>query len=531
MIVELLLSSVVTLATVHVAHGNTKCVTRAQCNKTINVRWWSKKPYIYYIENTTRIDGFFPEILELLVNGCCGMNCTKINYKAEEENENGLMKNFQANSYVNFPVFGTMMDTSKVRKPFLPLIESPGIVYLSNKAKVATSTYHVVIQAVTKAWPFLIFIYLGAALSGIVVWALDCYCNWEQFPVSFFKGSWEGFWWSIVSMTTVGYGDRCPKSPAARVFSIAWVMIGLVMIALFNGALTTELTAFSMTSSAILQGEKVAVLIGTAEDQYSSTINVNKHPVANMTGMKKMLEGKEHSLLLETYVAGAYRSFLNSSGNLMLSDVFEYNFAYGMLLSGVYETSPLKKCLERQLSTNVLQITNIILKQMEQKNYSTINFSDIPIEQMKKDHLLSPFGPVPQLFYIVCSVLVCLFVIGGMIWQFRKKMNEKGNLINPDDVTIPDCNSIEELMALQNKELQTAMSEEVEKFYKAWTIHKDKIFKRFSSVGWYKNIAEEVDSITEVSNIDVPKYDYIDDIDKFELTNTPGSTTGFVEFN
>ena len=65
-----------------------------------------------------------------------------------------------------------MMDTSKVRKPYLPLIESPGIVYLVNNDMVITSTYSVVINAVTKAWPILVFIYLAAMLSGIVVWAL-----------------------------------------------------------------------------------------------------------------------------------------------------------------------------------------------------------------------------------------------------------------------------------------------------------------------------------------------------------------------
>ena len=29
--------------------------------------------------------------------------------------------------------------------------------------------------------------------------------NAEEFPRSFFRGIFEGFWWSFVSMTTVGY--------------------------------------------------------------------------------------------------------------------------------------------------------------------------------------------------------------------------------------------------------------------------------------------------------------------------------------
>ena len=32
----------------------------------------------------------------------------------------------------------------------------------------------------------------------------DTYWNSEEFPRSFFKGSWHGFWWSFISATTVG---------------------------------------------------------------------------------------------------------------------------------------------------------------------------------------------------------------------------------------------------------------------------------------------------------------------------------------
>ena len=33
----------------------------------------------------------------------------------------------------------------------------------------------------------------------------ETYFNEEEFPRSFSKGAYEGFWWAFVSMTTVGY--------------------------------------------------------------------------------------------------------------------------------------------------------------------------------------------------------------------------------------------------------------------------------------------------------------------------------------
>ena len=32
----------------------------------------------------------------------------------------------------------------------------------------------------------------------------DTYWNGEEFPRLSIRGSWDGFWWSFISMTTVG---------------------------------------------------------------------------------------------------------------------------------------------------------------------------------------------------------------------------------------------------------------------------------------------------------------------------------------
>ena len=45
-----------------------------------------------------------------------------------------------------------------------------------------------------------LLVYLGMFLHFFQ----DTYWNSEEFPRSFIKGSWDGFWWSFISMTTVG---------------------------------------------------------------------------------------------------------------------------------------------------------------------------------------------------------------------------------------------------------------------------------------------------------------------------------------
>ena len=60
-------------------------------------------------------------------------------------------------------------------------------------------------------------------ISGFICWSMETRGNKEEFPRSLMVGWFEGIWWSFISMTTVGYGDKVPKSVAARLFSIVWI--------------------------------------------------------------------------------------------------------------------------------------------------------------------------------------------------------------------------------------------------------------------------------------------------------------------
>ena len=57
-------------------------------------------------------------------------------------------------------------------------------------------------------WPLLVICVMWAIVAGFFIWILETYWNEKEFPRPFLSGLFEGFWWSFVSMTTVGYGDK-----------------------------------------------------------------------------------------------------------------------------------------------------------------------------------------------------------------------------------------------------------------------------------------------------------------------------------
>jgi ABC-type amino acid transport substrate-binding protein len=53
----------------------------------------------------------------------------------------------------------------------------------------------------------------------------------------------DGFWWSVVTMTTVGYGDKTPRTRAGRFLAAVWMLLSLVLLSVFTAVLASAFTA------------------------------------------------------------------------------------------------------------------------------------------------------------------------------------------------------------------------------------------------------------------------------------------------
>ncbi|SEA52762.1 voltage-gated potassium channel [Thalassobacillus cyri] len=49
----------------------------------------------------------------------------------------------------------------------------------------------------------------------------------------------DGLWWSLVTTTTVGYGDISPVSPVGRIIAVILMIIGIGLIVMITGSITT----------------------------------------------------------------------------------------------------------------------------------------------------------------------------------------------------------------------------------------------------------------------------------------------------
>ena len=83
---------------------------------------------------------------------------------------------------------------------------------------------------------------LISLIFGIIVWSFERHSNSEMFGDGCVKGIGHGIWWAMVTMTTVGYGDKAPKTIGGRIFALIWMIFSIVFIASFTANITSQLT-------------------------------------------------------------------------------------------------------------------------------------------------------------------------------------------------------------------------------------------------------------------------------------------------
>jgi ABC-type amino acid transport substrate-binding protein len=152
-----------------------------------------------------------------------------------------------------------------------------------------------------KAVGVLVMIILAV---GALVWIVEHKRNSEQFGGSVTKGIGNGFWWSAVTMTTVGYGDKAPVTVAGRFLATIWMFASIITISGLTAAIASSLTVNQL--STVVHGVqdlnrvRCVAVSGSTGEQFLRKSGIRMQSVATADeGLMLLREDKADALVYD----------------------------------------------------------------------------------------------------------------------------------------------------------------------------------------------------------------------------------------
>jgi ABC-type amino acid transport substrate-binding protein len=202
------------------------------------------------------------------------------------------------------------------------------------------------VERLIKLGSFLAFL----LISAHVIWLAE-----RRYPHSFhrhyFPGIFEGIYWSIVTASTVGYGDYIPKSRIGKLLAVAIIIVSLPLFAVFVANISSDLTLHHLRSRIDtpqdLAGKRVGVVRGSTSHEYLQREQLGSLTVfANGREMYGQLEQGQLDAVVHDLPALQYYASTQGRGKVKIVGKAFNRQDYAFLLP---ENSPLKEPLDRVL--------------------------------------------------------------------------------------------------------------------------------------------------------------------------------------
>ena len=159
---------------------------------------------------------------------------------------------------------------------------------------------------------FMCFLFIWIVIFAHLAWLAERNANAAQFPRSYIEGIDDGIWWAAVTFSTVGYGDKAPKTPAGRLIAMVWMFFGVSMIAILTGNMATRFQELSkadaVTGPADLLGRRVCGYPSTFKQPWREGVRMVEVEAASIIECGEMLrDGLVDVVVMDTPIMAYYR--------------------------------------------------------------------------------------------------------------------------------------------------------------------------------------------------------------------------------
>lgn len=120
---------------------------------------------------------------------------------------------------------------------------------------------------------------VGLLVLSHMMWQAERRTPHGDFAPGYGRGVWDGLWWAMVTVTTIGYGDKSPRTTPGRLVAMLAMLGSLFLVGAFVSEVTTALqsqrAAQVVSEVGDLEGRPVAVVEGSSYEAFLEERGVN----------------------------------------------------------------------------------------------------------------------------------------------------------------------------------------------------------------------------------------------------------------
>ncbi len=189
---------------------------------------------------------------------------------------------------------------------------------------------------------------------GVLLWLIERRRNPQEFGGSFAQGIGSGFWWSLVTMTTVGYGDKAPVTLTGRALATIWMFASIIMISVLTASIAASLTVSQLNTLVRgvhdLHRVRSVAVSGSTGEQFLRKSGIRMQSVATAEEGLAMLRDDKADALVYDEALLRYRLKDAAPGIEILRQSIEMQYyAFGMKSNFAHQ---------EKLNQTLLAVTN-----------------------------------------------------------------------------------------------------------------------------------------------------------------------------
>lgn len=132
-------------------------------------------------------------------------------------------------------------------------------------------------------------------LGGVLVWVLERKSNEDYHGGRWYHGVGAGLWWAVVTISTVGYGDKVPRTVAGRAMAVVLIFSGIMVFSSFTAVIASALTTNALIAreqaNIDLAAVRTAVLKASVAETYLRDRGIFPHACDDLSTAMEMLAG------------------------------------------------------------------------------------------------------------------------------------------------------------------------------------------------------------------------------------------------